>query len=138
MPRTKGILGFAQHMPSDQRLHTTDQLLDKISMILGGRASESMIFRKITTGAQDDLKRVTDMAYKQACNHGYYNSYILILQVLELGMSPVIGHVSLPVASVTEPGKVFYSQKLSKMADEVRKYTNYSLSVSYNNRRCAT
>ena len=66
-------------MPSDQRLHTTEQLLDKMSMILGGRASESMIFRKITTGAHDDLKRVTDIAYKQACSHGYCSIYVLIL-----------------------------------------------------------
>ena len=71
VPRTKGILGFAQHMPSDQKLHTTQQLQDKMSMILGGRASEAMIFRRITTGAQDDLKRVTDMAYRQVGNHGY-------------------------------------------------------------------
>ena len=34
-------------------------------MMLGGRAAESVAFKKITTGAQDDLKKVTDLAYQQ-------------------------------------------------------------------------
>ena len=49
-------------------------------------------------------------------------------------MSPVIGHVSLPVAKATEPGKIFYSQKLAKMADEVT--TIYYIIIIVINRKC--
>ncbi len=38
-------------------------------MALGGRAAEALIFNKITTGAQDDLKKVTKMAYEQVWDH---------------------------------------------------------------------
>ena len=55
-------------------------------------------------GAQDDLEKVTDLAYRQ---------------VVELGMSPVIGNVSFPLKRADEPGKKPYSQMLSKMIDEV-------------------
>jgi spastic paraplegia protein 7 len=103
VPRTKGILGFSQQLPSDQKLYTTQQLFDRMCMILGGRAAEVIIFKKITTRAQDDLQKVTNMAYKQ---------------ILEYGMNPVIGNISLPPVNPTEPSKRFYSNQLAKMVDK--------------------
>jgi len=74
IPRTKGTLGFAQYLPSDQRLYSTEQvgrllhcryqhssidsnlsftpiqLFDRMCMMLGGRAAEAITFKKITTG----------------------------------------------------------------------------------------
>lgn len=73
-------------------------------MTLGGRAAEALTFRKITTGAQDDLERVTEMAYRQ---------------VAEFGMSPVIGNISLPRPKPEDATRKVYSDKLSKMIDEV-------------------
>lgn len=43
------------------------QLFDRMCMTLGGRASEDVFFNRITTGAQDDLKKVTSSAYAQVC-----------------------------------------------------------------------
>lgn len=43
-------------------MYTKDQLLDMIKVALGGRVSEEMIFGKITTGASDDIKKVTNIA----------------------------------------------------------------------------
>lgn len=45
------------------------QLFDRMCMTLGGRASEQVFFGRITTGAQDDLKKVTSTAYSQVCMH---------------------------------------------------------------------
>lgn len=56
------------------------------------------------TGARDDLEKVTGMAYRQ---------------VTEYGMSPVIGHISLPQPESSTPRRRMYSQKLAKMIDEV-------------------
>jgi hypothetical protein len=52
-------------MPKDQYLLTTEQLLDRMCVALAGRAAEQLFFGEITTGAQDDLRRVTQMAYAQ-------------------------------------------------------------------------
>ena len=49
IPRGKG-LGYAQYLPKEQYLHTTEQLYDRMCMTLGGRASEQVFFNRITTG----------------------------------------------------------------------------------------
>ena len=59
IPRGKG-LGYAQYLPKEQYLYTKEQLFDRMCMTLGGRVSEQIFFKKITTGAQDDLKKVVD------------------------------------------------------------------------------
>jgi AFG3 family protein len=64
IPRGKG-LGYAQYLPKEQYLYTKEQLFDRMCMTLGGRVSEQIFFGKITTGAQDDLKKVTQSAYAQ-------------------------------------------------------------------------
>lgn len=56
-------LGFAQYTPHDQKLFTKEQLTDKIRMALGGRAAENITFQRITTGAQNDLEKVTKIAF---------------------------------------------------------------------------
>lgn len=64
IPRGRG-LGYAQYLPKEQYLYTREQLLDRMCMTLGGRVSEEIFFSRITTGAQDDLRKVTQSAYAQ-------------------------------------------------------------------------
>lgn len=52
-------------MPKEQYLYSKRQLFDRMCMTLGGRVSEKVFFNEITTGAQDDLKKVTENAYAQ-------------------------------------------------------------------------
>lgn len=59
IPRGKG-LGYAQYLPKEQYLYTTEQLFDRMCMTLGGRVSEQIFFSRITTGAQDDLQKVCE------------------------------------------------------------------------------
>ncbi len=49
----------------EQYLYTQEQLFDRMCMMLGGRVAEQVFFRRITTGAQDDLRKVTQSAYAQ-------------------------------------------------------------------------
>lgn len=63
VPRGVAALGYAQYLPKDQYLYRTEQLLDEMTAILGGRAAEDIVFGKISTGAVNDLERVTKMAY---------------------------------------------------------------------------
>lgn len=66
IPRGKG-LGYAQYLPKEQYLYSKEQLFDRMCMTLGGRVSEELFFGRITTGAQDDLQKVTQNAYAQVC-----------------------------------------------------------------------
>ncbi|CAG0921918.1 unnamed protein product [Notodromas monacha] len=69
IPRGRG-LGYAQYLPKEQYLYSTEQLLDRMCMTLGGRVSEELFFNRITTGAQDDLRKVTQSAYSQVVQYG--------------------------------------------------------------------
>ena len=53
------------YLPKEQYLYTTEQLNDRMCMTLGGRAAEQIFFNRISTGAQDDLQKVTKSAYSQ-------------------------------------------------------------------------
>lgn len=70
IPRGSAALGYAQYLPKDQYLYSKKQLLDRMCVMLGGRISESMFFESITTGAQDDLQKVTKLAYAQVTTYG--------------------------------------------------------------------
>ncbi|KAH8584837.1 AFG1 ATpase family AAA ATpase [Cryptosporidium sp. chipmunk genotype I] len=76
VPRVGGALGFAQMVPSELRLLSKEALLDKIAVLLAGRASEELYSESITTGAYDDLQKATTIA----------NSMITLY-----GMEPQIG-----------------------------------------------
>ncbi len=64
-------LGVTQQLPIDDRhIYTEDYLLKKITVLLGGRVSEETVFNKISSGAQDDLKKATQIAKKMVCEWG--------------------------------------------------------------------
>ncbi|PON56562.1 Peptidase [Trema orientale] len=72
VPRGTAALGFAQYAPTDDHLLLTrEQLFDMTCMALGGRAAEQVILGKISTGAQDDLEKVTKMTYAQVAVYGF-------------------------------------------------------------------
>lgn len=70
IPRGIAALGYAQYLPQDQYLFSTEQLLDRMCMTLAGRVAEQIFFSRITTGAQDDLQKVTKLAYAQITQYG--------------------------------------------------------------------
>ena len=72
IPRGSAALGFAQYLPQDRVLQNKKQMRDFMIMALGGRTAEALIYgaKKVTTGAQDDLQRVTRLAYAQVANYG--------------------------------------------------------------------
>jgi len=100
IPRAKGSLGFAQYLPDEVSLYTEEQLEDMITVALGGRIAEELFFGKITTGASDDLKKVTQIANAM---------------VTEFGLSPLLGTINL---SVSEGYQKNYSQKTNRTIDQ--------------------
>ncbi|HSO71173.1 MAG TPA: ATP-dependent zinc metalloprotease FtsH, partial [Thermodesulfobacteriota bacterium] len=71
IPRGIAALGYTQQLPTEDRyLMTKNELLDKISVLFGGRIAEEIIFQEISTGAQNDLLRATDIAERMVREFG--------------------------------------------------------------------
>jgi len=70
VPRGVAALGYAQYLPKEQFLITTEQMNDDMCMTLGGRAAEQLVFGKISTGALSDLERITKLAYSMVTMYG--------------------------------------------------------------------
>jgi cell division protease FtsH len=80
VPRGVGALGYTIQRPTDDRyLMTKEELENKISVLLGGRVAEQVIFDHLSTGASDDLSKATEIARSM---------------VMRFGMIAELGHVS--------------------------------------------
>ncbi len=82
IPRGRA-LGAAWYLPEERQITTTEQLLDEMAATLGGRAAEELTFGKVSTGAMNDLEKVTKQAYAMVAyfgmsekigNRSYYDS----------------------------------------------------------------
>jgi len=71
IPRGIAALGYTQQQPTEDRyLMTRSELLDRLAVLLGGRVAEELVFGEISTGAQNDLQRATDMARSMVTEYG--------------------------------------------------------------------
>jgi cell division protease FtsH len=71
IPRGIAALGYTQQLPTEDRyLMTKEELLDRLSVLLGGRVAEEIIFGDISTGAQNDLQRASDIARSMVAEYG--------------------------------------------------------------------
>jgi AFG3 family protein len=106
VPRGIGTLGYAQYLPKEEYITRTEQLLDRMCMTFGGRAAESIVFDKISTGAQNDLDQVTKMAYSM---------------VTVFGMNEKVGQVSFYSMSQEQYQRPYSDNTATLIDDEVRK-----------------
>ena len=71
IPRGVGALGYTIQRPTEDRfLISKEELQARMSVLLGGRASEEVVFGHISTGAADDLQKVTDVARSMVTRYG--------------------------------------------------------------------
>jgi cell division protease FtsH len=99
--RGTAALGFTLQLPTEEKfLSTEDELKDQMAILLGGRMAESVIFGNISTGAQNDLEKVSEIGRNMVCN---------------LGMSKKMGALTY--------GK---RQQLQYLETEISDYRNYS------------
>jgi cell division protease FtsH len=71
IPRGVAALGYTQQRPTEDRyLMTRTELLDRLDVLLGGRVAEELIFGDVSTGAEDDLQRATDIARHMITRYG--------------------------------------------------------------------
>jgi AFG3 family protein len=103
VPRGVAALGYAQYLPKEQFLYTTEQLSDGMCMTMGGRVAEDITFNKISTGAQNDLERITKLAYAM---------------VTLYGMSEKVGNVSFNDQGGEYNFNKPYSDKTAELIDQ--------------------
>jgi cell division protease FtsH len=103
VPRGVAALGYAQYLPKEQFLYTTEQLIDGMCMTMGGRVAEDITFGKISTGAQNDLERITKLAYAM---------------VTIYGMNDKVGNVSFNDTQGEYQFNKPYSEKTSELIDQ--------------------
>jgi len=71
IPRGMGALGYTIQRPTEDRfIVTRDELENRMAVLLGGRAAEWIVFHHLSTGASDDLRRVTEMARNMVVQYG--------------------------------------------------------------------
>ena len=112
IPRGIAALGYTQQQPTEDRyLMTRSELLDRLAVLFGGRVAEELVFDEISTGAQNDLQRATDIARSM---------------VTEYGMSERLGLVSYErprqpmfLPESFSPGKNYSEKKAAQIDDEV-------------------
>lgn len=106
IPRSNGALGFAQYLPKEVFLRSQDQIMDIVCMALAGRAAEEVFFGRVTTGAADDLRRVTQLVYST---------------IRDFGMNDKVGQLSFPESEQQQMGDKPYSDSTAEaMDDEAR------------------
>ena len=115
IPRGIGALGYTQQQPTEDRyLLKYGELLDRLDVLLGGRGAEELIFQELSTGAQNDLQRATDLARQMVTRYGM--SEALGPATFEATRSALF----LPDA--TAAGRAEFSERTAETIDaEVRK-----------------
>jgi cell division protease FtsH len=104
IPRGIGALGHTQQLPTEERyLMTRQELQGKIDVLFGGRAAEQVVFEEVSTGAQNDLQRATEIARAM---------------VLEYGMGETLGPVTFP-----RRRSLFLQEQQGYGADGSRQYS---------------
>jgi len=103
VPRGVAALGYAQYLPKEQFLYTTEQLLDSMCMTMGGRVAEDITFGRISTGAQNDLERITKLAYAMTAVYG---------------MNDKVGNISFRDSSGETQFQKPYSDQTAELIDQ--------------------
>ncbi len=113
VPRGVAALGYAQYLPSEQYIYRTEQLIDEMCALFGGRAAEDIIFGKISTGALNDLERITKIA------HAIVTVY---------GMNDKIGNISFYDSKQSDYSfnKPYSDETARVIDDEIRKIATFA------------
>lgn len=79
VPRTMGSLGYVMQVPEEEKyLMSKDELLARITTLLGGRAAEEIVFDTVTTGASNDMEKATELARAMITQYGMSDKFGLM------------------------------------------------------------
>jgi len=112
IPRGIAALGYTQQQPTEDRyLMTRSELLDRLAVLLGGRVAEELVFGEISTGAQNDLQRATDIARSMVTEYGMSDRLGLV--TYERARQPMFLQESFA------PAKTYGEEKAGQIDEEI-------------------
>jgi cell division protease FtsH len=112
IPRGISALGYTQQQPTEDRyLMTRSELLDRLAVFLGGRVAEELVFGEVSTGAQNDLQRATDIARSMVTEYGMSDRLGLV--TYERARQPMF----LPESFA--PAKTYSEEKAGQIDEEI-------------------
>jgi cell division protease FtsH len=132
IPRGIAALGYTQQQPTEDRyLLTRSELLDRLAVLLGGRVAEKLVFGEISTGAQNDLQRATDIARSMVTEYGM--SERLGLVTYERERRPIFLPESFtPSKTYSEVKAAQIDEEISRVVEEVHQRVQQVLSERRN------
>jgi cell division protease FtsH len=114
IPRGIAALGYTQQQPTEDRyLMTRSELLDRLAVFLGGRVAEELVFGEISTGAQNDLQRATDIARSMITEYGMSDRLGLV--TYERERRPMF------LPDTFSAGKTYSEEKAAQIDEEISK-----------------
>jgi cell division protease FtsH len=112
IPRGVAALGYTQQQPTEDRyLMTRPELLDRLAVLLGGRVAEELVFGEISTGAQNDLQRATDIARSMVAEYGMSDRLGLVTYERPHQARFLPGNLS--------PNKTYSEEKAAQIDEEI-------------------
>jgi len=119
IPRGVAALGYTQQQPTEDRfLMTRAELLDRLDVLLGGRAAEELVFGDVSTGAHDDLQKATDLARHMISAYGMTEAIgLATFQPQRRAMFLDIG---------IEPGREYSEETACSIDSEIRRLLDES------------
>ncbi|OPX93976.1 MAG: ATP-dependent zinc metalloprotease FtsH 4 [Syntrophorhabdus sp. PtaB.Bin006] len=121
IPRGIAALGYTQQQPTEDRyLLTRAELLDRLAVLLGGRVAEELVFGEISTGAQNDLQRATDIARSMVTEYGMSDRLGLVTyEPAHRPMFPPDGYA--PNKTYSETRATQIDEEISRVIEEAHK-----------------
>jgi cell division protease FtsH len=117
IPRGIAALGYTQQQPIEDRyLMTRPELLDRLAVLLGGRVAEELVFDEISTGAQNDLQRATDIARSMVTEYGMSDRLGLV--TYERARQPMFA----PAGFAS--GKTYSEEKAAQIDEEIARFVD--------------
>jgi cell division protease FtsH len=114
IPRGIAALGYTQQQPTEDRyLMTRSELLDRLAVLLGGRVAEELVFEEISTGAQNDLQRATEIARSMVTEYGMSDRMGLV--TYERARQPTF------LPGNFTPNKTYSEEKAGQIDEEISK-----------------
>jgi cell division protease FtsH len=115
IPRGMAALGYTQQRPTEDRyLMTRAELQDRLAVLLGGRVAEELVFDDISTGAQNDLQRATDIARAMVTEYGMSDSLGLV--TYERARPPLF------IPGQAAPGSTYSEEKAAQIDGEIARF----------------
>jgi cell division protease FtsH len=124
VPRGEAALGFSQQKSLDNKLLTEEMILARIAVLLGGRTAEKIIFDNYSSGAYDDIERLTKIAYNYSASWGLNNH----IGPINIGVFDYYGENITDVVFQETRNLILNIEKLTFKI--LKKYKRYIISIA--------